>query len=247
MLLLFPVVFIFFSCDDSSNDIIEVQTPVSIRIDSIYLPDQLIFPSLKYTALLTTNDGSVLNLFANLYNPKFEIIKRNIKLNRAISNQKTAYYCEINFDTAYPNGNYTIEILYSASRGDAIVAQKKFFFFNGKQNLPPQIYDLEFPDTVKVGQYFIFTLKAFDYNGYNDIKRVYFKLYDENGSFLAQDDMRDDGDPVYGDTAAGDAIFSYRNFFTSAAVNKIRKFEFQAEDFGGLKSSIITHYVFVKP
>jgi len=238
----------FYGCEYIPNNPIESVSSDLIQIDSLSLPNELLLSiNNKYQAkiILSSNRENII-IFANLYDPKYKLIMENLIFQKNLQLNKTVFTAEIKFDSNYINGNYLLEIFVKNKNFQKLLLQKKFYFFNGKENIAPIITDLIFPDTVIVGQYFTFSIKVIDYNGYQDIKRVYFKLYDENGNFLAQDDMRDNGDPIYGDAAANDSVFSYRNFFTSAAANKLRKFEIQAEDFGGLKSVKLSHIVFVK-
>lgn len=129
----------------------------------------------------------------------------------------------------------------------ALVAIQKFNFSKGENNTAPVISDLQLQQSVSRGESFIFTLKASDQNGLNDITAVYFKLYRPDGSQLDPGNgleyflMHDDGNTdVFGDAAAGDGIFSFKNSFGATAATGDWKFEFRAKDRSGELSNTIT-------
>ncbi|MGE5353038.1 MAG: hypothetical protein ACM3P0_13220 [Acidobacteriota bacterium] len=122
-----------------------------------------------------------------------------------------------------------------------------FSFINGKVNSAPEISNLQMPDTVRVGEVFVFTIKAFSAAGLSDIKRVSFRFERQDGTVSDLFDMHDDGNvESYGDNVAGDGIYSFRNYFSEAAQGQSRKFIFQAASYNDSLSNIITHNIYIK-
>jgi len=117
-----------------------------------------------------------------------------------------------------------------------------------KLGVPPQIFNLVAPDTIKKPltgvKTFLLKLTATDDDNDKDIKEVIFNSY-KPGGVPAQGNpfnLYDDGDlEGNGDAIAGDNIFSRIFVITSSNTVGDYRFEFQAIDYSDLVSNIITH------
>jgi len=158
-----------------------------------------------------------------------------------------------------PIGNYTIRFSASGLDGKSKqVAVASFYFNNGQDNLPPEIYNtLIDPDTVIVtGATVIFTsVGAMDPNGASDILEVYFKVYKPDGSTNnLKTILLDDGsccpipptNQLSGDLIAGDGIYSRKIEVNQSNDKGTYRFEFRAKDRSGELSNIINHFVLIQ-
>lgn len=153
-----------------------------------------------------------------------------------------------------PIGNYTVRFSASGLDGKTKqVAVGSFYFNNGQDNLPPVISNLVCPDSVARGVSFIFSIKADDPNGRNDILSTFFSLYRPDGTVVEENPgdiyfaMHDDGNlTVFGDSTANDGIYSFKNSFGQTSQTGNWKFIFQAIDLSDSLSNIIEHYLFVQ-
>ncbi len=110
---------------------------------------------------------------------------------------------------------------------------------------PPVIFDLKAPDTITLPtsgeKVILMSIAAFDTNGYNDIKEVYFRSLDasdptrkffllDNGNILTN-----------GDSVANDGVFSILVKLPFNMTPKPYRFEFEAKDYTELLSNKILH------
>ncbi|PKL82500.1 MAG: hypothetical protein CVV24_09850 [Ignavibacteriae bacterium HGW-Ignavibacteriae-3] len=154
-----------------------------------------------------------------------------------------------------PKGKYQIEFFVENNIQQPPANVKKvgaqiFNFDNIQINLAPVIANLILASSVNRGDSFIFSIKVTDPNGLTDIMQVYFKLYRPDGSPVLNgtDDyflMVDNGDLNFGDQTGGDGIYSFKNSFGLTAPTGSWKFEFGANDRGGLTSNILIQNVMV--
>jgi hypothetical protein len=150
-----------------------------------------------------------------------------------------------------PIGNYTIRFSASGIEGNTKqVAVGSFYFNNGQDNLPPEIFnsDIE-PDTATVNDTtVIFTsVGAMDPNGASDILEVYFIVYKPDGSTNnSKVLLYDDGDLEHGDRIAGDGIYSRLIQVDQTNDKGTYRFEFRAKDRSGELSNIINHFVLIQ-
>ncbi|MFO7524422.1 MAG: hypothetical protein R6W68_03130 [Ignavibacteriaceae bacterium] len=154
----------------------------------------------------------------------------------------------------YPIGTYYIRY-YIADQlaGDKLIAQSSFIYDNGQTNVAPVLLNLSIPDQVNLGETFIFSVEVVDENGLNDVQIVFFELFRPDGSQVEVNPgntrflMHDDGNfEIFGDEVAGDGIYSFKNSFGVDATIGTWRFEFQAEDRGGLLSNKIIHTIIVQ-
>jgi hypothetical protein len=146
----------------------------------------------------------------------------------------------------YINGVYIVKYYVTDIYSNSIsVAAQNFVFDNGKNQFAPVLSNLVLPDSVVLGQSFVFNVAASDSNGLSDIVLVYFQLYRPDSTLVTDGSgnslfgMHDDGDPVFGDSTANDGIYSYQNSFSPSAQLGNWRFEFQAIDNSNLLSNKI--------
>lgn len=147
-----------------------------------------------------------------------------------------------------PIGNYTVRFSASGLDGkNKQVAVGTFYFNNGQDNLPPEIFNTVIePDTVVVNDTtVIFTsVGAMDPNGANDILEVYFIVYRPDGT-TSRVFLFDDGKLENGDKLAGDGIYSRLIQVDQNNQKGTYRFEFRAKDRSGDISNIINHFVLI--
>lgn len=153
---------------------------------------------------------------------------------------------------SYPNGIYNIKYFVTdKSNTTKQVALGTFKYDNGQANIAPVISDdIVDPDTaiVTTTTVILTSIKAFDQNGLSDIDRVYFLVYQPDGTTNNnQNLMFDDGNlSLHGDQTAGDGIYSLIIQITSANAKGTYRLEFQAKDRGGKLSNIINHSLLIQ-
>jgi len=150
-----------------------------------------------------------------------------------------------------PIGNYTVRFSASGLDGkNKQVAVASFYFNNGQDNLPPEIYNTVIdPDTIVVDTTtVIFTsVGAMDPNGANDILEVYFIVYKPDGTTNnSKVLLYDDGRVENGDKLAGDGIYSRLIQVDQTNQKGTYRFEFRAKDRLGDLSNIINHFVLIQ-
>lgn len=152
------------------------------------------------------------------------------------------YTGKFTFDPEMSNGQYLIEYFVEDNinyepDNTRLIASNLLDYLSGEPNQPPVISDLNIRSSVTLDEVFIFSVKASDPNGLNDIQMVYFELYRPDGTVVIDSrtgsskfQMWDNGDlNGYGDATAGDGTFSFKNSFSGAQLGTWR-FEFQAVD-----------------
>ena len=150
-----------------------------------------------------------------------------------------------------PIGNYTVKFSASGLDGKTKqVAVASFYFNNGQDNLPPEIFNTVIdPDTAVVTDTtVIFTsVGAMDPNGVSDIMEVYFIVYKPDGTTNNSKVLLfDDGRIENGDKLAGDGIYSRLIQVNQANDKGTYRFEFRAKDRSGELSNIINHFVLIQ-
>lgn len=154
----------------------------------------------------------------------------------------------------FPVGTYYIRY-YIADQleGDKLIAQGSFVYDNGQTNVAPVISNLVMPGTVGAGGTIVFSVDVDDQNGLEDIEFVFYEAYNPNGEKVVNSQgiskfpLFDNGDTeVNGDLVAGDGKFTVRLTFPASVQVGSWRFEFQAEDRGGLLSNKIIHTIIVQ-
>lgn len=152
----------------------------------------------------------------------------------------------------YPNGYYTTKYFVQETHGELRrVAEGKFKYNNGQDNLPPIISnDIVNPDTIMVTDTttILTSVEANDPNGKNDISKVFFIVYKPNGSTNNNEiQLYDDGDQVkHGDQRAGDGIYSLLIQVDQTNDKGTYRFKFQSRDRSGILSNAINHFVLIQ-
>jgi hypothetical protein len=152
----------------------------------------------------------------------------------------------------YPVGIYTINYFVTDNNGSTKqVALHQFTYDNGQANVAPVISNAFIdPDTIVVTDttYIQTSIQVSDGNGLNDVESVYFIVYKPDGTTNNfKTVMLDDGNlDVNGDETAGDGIFSRVIQVNQSNDKGIYRFEFTAEDRGGLISNIINYSVLIQ-
>ena len=262
LLLLIPV--LLGGCKKNFNNIIDSQ-PSNYQVKGTAAADQfkyVPYDSLMAISITLTSSEGIKNVFINVYDPDNNLLNDSpVELldNGDVQNGDTTkgdntYSNKFPLSHYYLKGTYQIKFyITDISDNTNLAAVHSFVFDNGQANIAPVISKLVMPDSISVGETFIFTVTASDSNGLIDIAYVDFQLYrpdgaqvkDNNGNALFY--MQDDGDYLhFGDNAAGDGVYSYKNSFASTAPSGSWKFVFQAKDRSGLLSNIITHNIIVK-
>ena len=264
-ILIIIIPFILWGCKRDFNSVIDTQ-PVNFQVTKIktassftYQPsDSLITISVEFNS-----SKDIISVYANVFDPSMNQINLspiilfdngNIPENGDTVKGDNIYSDKFPLSHYYLKGNYQIQFFVTdILNNTSLVAYHSFAFDNGLPNLPPVISDLVMVDSVDVGVDFIFTIKASDPNGFNDLRYVYFQLYRPDGSQVTDNNgstkfvMPDNGDYAhFGDVSAGDGIFSYKNSFNTNAPAGTWKFVFQAMDKEGLLSNTISHNLVVK-
>lgn len=247
-LLLIPL--LFWGCDKTFENVIDVNrenyqvTSVSPTGNFVYNPnDSLITIRINFTSGsevsdvsfdMIASDGSLLNSSPV---PLFD-------------NNDNRFYNQFPLSEYYPNGIYNLKYYVNEQTGsNALVAWGSFKYNNGQDNVAPVLSNLVIPDSVQKEQTFVFNVKAFDANGLSDIDIVFFDLFRPDTSRVTEGPffMHDDGNlEVFGDSVAGDGIYSFKNSFAATAQTGNWRFVFQAKDRSDSLSNIIEHLMLVQ-
>jgi hypothetical protein len=251
LLLLLPI--LFWGCEKTYDSVINPKQTSTIQVTNIAAIDSIDYLTSDsvLTFAITFNsteqvhsaycnivkpDGTQLNSSAiNLYNDG------DISAHGDSSAGDNTFSNKFTMSNSYNNGvyiiKYYVEDIYGTT--DYISAQN-YVFDNGKDQFAPVLSDLNLADSVALGAIFIFNVTASDSNGLNDIENVSFALYRPDSTLAGTFQMHDDGDlAVWGDSTAGDGIYSYRNSFSPTAQTGYWRFEFQAIDYSNLLSNKI--------
>jgi hypothetical protein len=263
---LLPIVLLlgFAACDETPNETVE-QILANISVKQIEAPAGFIYTQSDsmFVASVEFNDSeNIESVWVTVKSVDGEItVSEEIKLvdDGSVQNsgdEKTGdniYSAKISMSQIFPNGNYVIDFFVNPTSGDSKkIGSHILTFDNGQNNYAPVISDLVLQSEISRGESFIFTVKATDSNGLNDIYQVYFKLYRADGTLVDPQNgygyflMDDSGSEILGDATAEDGIFSFKNSFGSTSQTGAWKFIFQAVDRNGLASNIITQELTVK-
>jgi len=250
VLLLLPVIII--GCEQTFDDIIDaVQNNYQVTLvsptDSITYREN---DSLVTIRIIFTSSSEVGEVFCDVF------ASDNSKLNpskiQLFDNNDNRFLSDFPLSQYYPNGIYNIR--YYAKNADETmqqVAVGSFKYNNGQDNLPPEIANtIVEPDTVvvTVPTVILTSVEASDPNGQNDILKVYFIVYNPDGSTNGNElELFDDGNiDDHGDLNAGDGIYSLLIQVDQTNEKGTYRFEFGARDRGGIQSNTIDHIVLIQ-
>ncbi len=251
--------FVFSSCDKIPSGVVDSQI-VDYSVEKIEAPVSVTYS--KSDSSVTTTIWLANNESVNSVWCKISSLDGQIIINPSASFQfvydmipfswqrdlKT-YSAKFYMSKSNPSGKYQIEYfvennINKSPNNTAKVGSALFTYDNNQNNLPPVISDVGLPTSVNRGDSFLISVKASDPNGLSDLYQVYFKLYRPDGSAVDPGNglgyfiMFDDGS--HGDQTAGDGIYSLQNYFGQTSQTGSWKFEFQAKDYGGKLSNVLT-------
>jgi len=264
-ILLLVISFLIGGCQKKFNDIIDASITSNTQVKDVTTTNSFTYSasdSLLVVGISLTSSKDVQEVFCNVFDsdgaqlnsdPVQLLDNGNIKDNGDTTKGDLIYSNKFPLSHSSSQVNYQIKYYVTLVSNNAnLVAAQTFRYYPGISNVAPVISNLVMPDSVSIGDTFIFTVAVSDSNGLSDVASVYFNVYRPDGTALADNGstnflMVDDGDFVhFGDATAGDGIYSYKNSFASTAPKGKWKFVFQAKDKGGLLSNTITHYIVVK-
>jgi hypothetical protein len=251
LLLLLP--FLFWGCEKTYDSVINPKQTSTIQVTNIAPIDSVDYSTSDsvLTFAITFNsteqiqavycnivkpDGTQLNSSAiNLYNDG------DIPVHGDSSAGDNTFSNKFTMSNSYNNGVYLVKYYVDDIYGSTnYISAQNYVFDNSKDQFAPVLSDLNLPDSVALTQTFIFNVTASDSNGLANIDNVSFKLYRPDSTLAGTFLMHDDGDlAVWGDSTAGDGIYSYRNSFSPTAQTGDWRFEFQAIDYTNLLSNKI--------
>jgi hypothetical protein len=145
-------------------------------------------------------------------------------------------------------GLFSVRVI--AENKNGLFSNELILGFNIKRfGKPPIVFNLNTPDTVSLpssGSKIIrMCMAVSDSNGLSDIKEVFFRSLDSSDP-TNKYYLFDNGNiTTYGDSVAGDGIFSIKIELPYNMNPKPYRFEFQAKDFTELFSNKILHTVYV--
>lgn len=260
----------FVSCDSIPSEVVDVKN-ADYKVTSINAPASVNFlpaDSSVVTTVKIEKKESVNKAWISIISADGKIVINNLVELKDDGQSGTSgdtqpgdgvYSAKFFMSRKNPNGNYIINYYIEDNVRPAPDNQMKigthhFGYKNSTQNFAPVISDLNFTSSVSRGQSFIFTVKADDQNGLQDIALVFFKLFRPDGTLsqpsASQDYfiMVDNGDVEgFGDIKAGDGIFSFKNSFGTTSQTGNWRFEFQAKDKSNEASGVIIHNLQVNP
>ncbi|MFZ2324295.1 MAG: hypothetical protein WAV89_11445 [Ignavibacteriaceae bacterium] len=161
------------------------------------------------------------------------------------------YSNKLPLSRVYPNGVYNIKYFVTDELNEIKqVAIGTFTYNNGQNNVAPILNNLILADSVKRNVQITFSVNASDENGLSDIVKVYYELYQPNGSKItnsngvSQFPLFDDGNvETNGDLTANDGKYTVKLTFPVSVASGLWRFEFQAKDRAGALSEKITKSV----
>lgn len=262
------ILFIVIACEKIPDGIVE-QESLNNKVKSISAPssfsysksDSILITYIEFEdskniskvwlQIKSANGSITITSFTQMFD------NGNISTNGDQKANDNIYSAKIAISKKFSSGKYFIDYFVEdnikpPSENITKVASHVFNYNNNQISYPPIISNLTIPSSVLRGESFAFTLKVEDGNGLGDIDQVYFKLYRPDGSLVDPQNglgyflMVDDGNfNTFGDVAAGDGIYSFKNSFSSTSQIGQWKFEFQAKDKSGNLSNTIIHFMTV--
>jgi hypothetical protein len=257
LLTLLPL--LFWGCEKTYDTVINPSQNNSIQVVNINPIDTLNYntsDSVLTFAITFNSSQQIQSVYCNILTPAGVQLNSsaiilyddgNLSAHGDSTQSDNTYSNKFTMSNSYINGVYLVQYyvtdIFEATN---YVSAQNFFFNNGTEKFAPVISNVNIPDTVALGQTFVFNVTASDSNGLNDIELVYFQLYRPDSSIVDDGtgntffEMHDDGNTtVWGDTTAGDGIYSFKNSFSPTAQLGSWRFEFQALD----RSSILSNKI----
>ena len=256
--------FVLYSCKtETENGIIDLPysypphvksviiSPDSVSIDTLITSADSIKVNLNITAKVIDKDGQ-----SDIENVYFSVVRvENLfkKLSGNLTRKNDSIFAsDVTLTISkLETGRYRAEVYAvdkSNFKSNTVVSNLEII----RTNHPPEISDLNAPDTVYLGFETILvkmSVKATDPDGQGDIKMVYFNSFRPDGTpssgnpFQLYDDGGASG--ISGDDVAGDGIYSIIIQIPPGTQKGKYRFEFQAVDRSNAKSNIIVHNFYV--
>jgi hypothetical protein len=261
--LIFFFIFLLVSgCEKKYDNVID-SSGYEYQVRSVSPKDSIIF-NLNDSSIVVkiefSPNSSLNSVYANLFNPDGKrhlanglILYDNGKQENGDSIAGDKIYSNKTFMRSNdPNGLYVIKYYVDDNiSSKKFVAQTSFNYRNGQSNVAPVISNPFIdPDTLVVTTTTTIQTRitAFDENGLNDIKEVYFIVYRPDGTTNnIKTSLFDDGNVNdNGDLIAGDGIYSRKIQVNETNAKGTYRFEFRANDRGGLQSNIINYLVLIQ-
>ncbi len=232
-------------CEKNFDGIVETENPgAGYSIVSVSVPD---------TFRVNQNSDIEFSVVVNAESTKPDLYAYLKKGNKTIASSPLSY--SVNSSTGFIeySGNFQNENLgntgfYSFSLYD----DNKMLFTSTiyiiGNNEKPIVSDLSMPDSVAIGETFIFSIKASDPDGSGDIAGVYYNVYTPDGNLVTNSQgisdfpLSDNGDTdISGDEVANDQIYTMKLAFPSGSQTGTWQFKFFAIDRAREQSNVITH------
>ena len=251
LLLLLPI--LFWGCEKTYDSVINPKQTSTIQVTNIAAIDSIDYltsDSVLTFAITFNSTAQVQSAYFNILRPDgtplnplgFQLFNDGDTAAHGDSSAgDNTFSSKFTMSNSYINGVYLVQYYVEDIYGTInYISAQNYVFDNGKDQFAPLLSDLNLADSVSIGEVFIFNVTASDSNGLNDIDNVSFKLYRPDSTLAGTFQMHDDGDlAVWGDSTAGDGIYSYRNSFSPTAQTGYWRFEFQAIDYSNLLSNKI--------
>jgi hypothetical protein len=261
-------VLLFTGCDKIPDGTVDFQT-VDYKVSLIEAPTSVVHTksdSVIVTSVKITNTQSIAYVWCkiNSSNGNATIVEKARMYDDGISTISGdlikgdgIYTCKMVMKQINPNGKYQIVYYAEDNVNDSpnnlvMIGSALFTFYNGQNNLPPTISNVNLPTIVDRGVIFPFSVDVTDPNGLMDIQSVYYRLYNPNGVLLTNSQgisnfpMFDDGNTVNdGDITGGDGTYSVILKFPLTQPAGLWKLVFQTKDHNGELSNEITQTITV--
>ena len=251
LLLLLPV--LFWGCEKTYDSVINPKQTNTIQVTNISpidSVDYLTSDSVLTFAITFNSTEQVQSAYFNILKPDgtplnplgYQLFNDgDISAHGDSSAGDNTFSYKLTMSNSYISGVYIVQYYVEDIYGTInYISAQNFVFDNGKDKFAPVLSNLNLPDSVALTQTFVFNITASDSNGLDDIENVSFVLYRPDSTLAGRFQMHDDGNlSVWGDSTAGDGIYSYRNSFSPTAQTGYWRFEFQAIDRSNLLSNKI--------
>ncbi len=262
LLLLSASVILFYSCEKKFDNIID-STGFNYQVLSVSPKDTVVF-NLEDSSLVINikfSQSSKLNsVSAQITDPvgkkyisdRLSLFDNGKSENGDLISGDKIYSNKIFMKSNDQNGVYDLKFYVDDEiEINRFVARTSFYFRNGESNVAPVISNPSIdPDTLVVTTTTTIQtrIKVEDQNGLNDIKEVYFIVFRPDGTTNnIKTQLYDDGNlNDNGDLIAGDGIYSRKIKVNETNAKGTYRFEFRANDRGGLQSNIINYFVLIQ-
>ncbi|MFA7289608.1 MAG: hypothetical protein WC055_12095 [Melioribacteraceae bacterium] len=262
---LFIAALLFYACEEIPSEVIDKDF-TGFSVVELQSPDRFTYASTDSNITASAkieNSSNIKEVYMNILSSNGDkIVAEKVIMsdngdmgkNKDLKANDGIYTAYAPMKKSFSSGNYNLQVyITDNSSNTKKMISKQFYFDNSQNNASPVISDVVLDQSVFRGQSFIFSVKASDPNGYDDLQFVYFKLYRPDNSMVDPGNglgffvMNDLGNKdVFGDEISGDGVFSFKNSFSATTTVGTWRFEFQAKDRNGAVSNIISQNMEVK-